>query len=404
MKGLESKNARTRTACLEEIASLIKRNGMTFFNPSKSLPAIAVQLGDRDTQVRNGALKVITEAALLIGEGVWKYLGKVSEKDQSLVRERLKRVPGAQGAAARSGSVSPKGRTSVSPKGSRLSLSPKGTRNGKVSPKSGSVSPTSPTSPTGNKGPTGDKRLPSSSPTNAKEKTAEPASPTEKKKSGGTYTSTGYRINSAAFRLDFEEWEKTAPQLSADARKPLHELLPGIFKPPEKGPSKAYEILENASAPPSPDGKKVPDAPYSVDLMIQRVGSNRVDHSIAALKQIERLLQDDPEGMASFVGDLVGTLVLQLRVAFASIHRSGDREVVRLCKHLANALLHICLNPGLSNAMSNDQMRQCLVGILEHLADTKRTEKLDDGTTLVKTLNLATMKLLDTAELDRILP
>jgi cytoskeleton-associated protein 5 len=31
MKGLESKNSRTRTECLDEIASLLQRNGMNVF-------------------------------------------------------------------------------------------------------------------------------------------------------------------------------------------------------------------------------------------------------------------------------------------------------------------------------------------------------------------------------------
>ena len=78
--GLKSKNAKTRTECLGEIANLISVYGENVCQPSpaKALPAIAAQIADRDNSVRNAALNAIVEVYNLVGETVYKYIGSVS--------------------------------------------------------------------------------------------------------------------------------------------------------------------------------------------------------------------------------------------------------------------------------------------------------------------------------------
>jgi cytoskeleton-associated protein 5 len=93
MKGLESKNARTRSECLDALATLIQRNGMTVCSPSKVFPSIATQVGDRDATVRNAALGVIVQAYMLIGDNVYKYFGRINDKDKSLIDEKIRRLP-----------------------------------------------------------------------------------------------------------------------------------------------------------------------------------------------------------------------------------------------------------------------------------------------------------------------
>ena len=77
--GLKSKNAKTRTECLGEIAYLISVYGENVCQPSpaKALPAVAAQIADRDNGVRNAALNAIVEVYNLVGETVYKYLGRV---------------------------------------------------------------------------------------------------------------------------------------------------------------------------------------------------------------------------------------------------------------------------------------------------------------------------------------
>ncbi|XP_076624650.1 msps cytoskeleton-associated protein 5 [Colletes latitarsis] len=94
MEGLKSKNARQRTECLDQLGSLIENYGLSVCQPSASvaLKEIAKQIADRDNSVRNAALNCIVQAYFLQGERVYKLIGQISEKDQSLLDERIKRA------------------------------------------------------------------------------------------------------------------------------------------------------------------------------------------------------------------------------------------------------------------------------------------------------------------------
>ncbi|XP_071559595.1 protein mini spindles-like isoform X2 [Temnothorax nylanderi] len=94
MEGLKSKNARQRTECLDQLGSLIENYGVSVCqpNPSVALKEIAKQIADRDNSVRNAALNCIVQAYFLQGERVFKLIGQISEKDRSLLDERIKRA------------------------------------------------------------------------------------------------------------------------------------------------------------------------------------------------------------------------------------------------------------------------------------------------------------------------
>ncbi|XP_014474078.1 PREDICTED: cytoskeleton-associated protein 5 isoform X2 [Dinoponera quadriceps] len=94
MEGLKSKNARQRTECLDQLGSLIENYGVSVCQPSPSaaLKEVAKQIADRDNSVRNAALNCIVQAYFLQGERVFKLIGQISEKDRSLLDERIKRA------------------------------------------------------------------------------------------------------------------------------------------------------------------------------------------------------------------------------------------------------------------------------------------------------------------------
>ncbi|KAJ3102735.1 Cytoskeleton associated protein 5 [Physocladia obscura] len=93
VNALPSKNSRVRAECLEELGDLIKKNGMSVCITSKVLPVIASQISDSDAKVRNAALGTITNVYMLMGDTVYKQLGRISEKEKSLLDEKLKRLP-----------------------------------------------------------------------------------------------------------------------------------------------------------------------------------------------------------------------------------------------------------------------------------------------------------------------
>lgn len=91
--GLQSKNSRQRATCLEEIALLIELKGMSLFQtPNLSVKEIARFIAERDNGVRNGALSCIVQIYFIEGEKVLKLVGNLSDKDMSLIEERIKRA------------------------------------------------------------------------------------------------------------------------------------------------------------------------------------------------------------------------------------------------------------------------------------------------------------------------
>ncbi|KAJ3318505.1 Cytoskeleton associated protein 5 [Boothiomyces sp. JEL0866] len=117
LKGLDSKNSRTRTECLDEIAYLIQRNGSNVFVPSKTIPVIALQVADRDASVRNAALNAICQAYAGLGDDIFKHLQKVTDKDRDMINDKIKRMGPRSVATSASGVIpSPQGSPLISRK------------------------------------------------------------------------------------------------------------------------------------------------------------------------------------------------------------------------------------------------------------------------------------------------
>ncbi|KAI4883752.1 hypothetical protein NFI96_024676 [Prochilodus magdalenae] len=93
MDGTKSKNSKQRAECLEELGCLVGLCGMSVFQQTatKALKEIAVHIGDRDTAVRNAALNTVVAAYNVCGEQVYKLIGQLSDKDMSMLEERIKR-------------------------------------------------------------------------------------------------------------------------------------------------------------------------------------------------------------------------------------------------------------------------------------------------------------------------
>jgi len=92
--GLNSKNARQRTTCLEELSYFIKTYGTAVCQPSSTAACkeISKQIGDKDSSVRNAALNCIVEFYYFEGEKVLKILGNLNHKELDMVEKRLKRA------------------------------------------------------------------------------------------------------------------------------------------------------------------------------------------------------------------------------------------------------------------------------------------------------------------------
>uniref|UniRef100_A0A4X2KWP8 Cytoskeleton-associated protein 5 n=1 Tax=Vombatus ursinus TaxID=29139 RepID=A0A4X2KWP8_VOMUR len=93
MEGTKSKNSKQRAECLEELGCLVESYGMNVCQPTpgKALKEMAIHIGDRDNTVRNAALNTIVTVYNVHGDQVFKLIGNLSEKDMSMLEERIKR-------------------------------------------------------------------------------------------------------------------------------------------------------------------------------------------------------------------------------------------------------------------------------------------------------------------------
>ncbi|CAF4840338.1 unnamed protein product [Pieris macdunnoughi] len=110
MEGLKSKNARQRAECLDCINHLLETYGSTVMSGGgggAALREMARLIGDRDNSVRSAALNCVTTAYFLDGEKIYKTIGQISDKDLSLLEERIKRASKTRSAEARRSMVVP---------------------------------------------------------------------------------------------------------------------------------------------------------------------------------------------------------------------------------------------------------------------------------------------------------
>jgi len=77
--GVKSKNSRQRAECLEELGLLIEFYNINVCHPTpaQAMKVMAGQICDRDNPVRTAALNSIVTAYNIIGDLVYKYVGKV---------------------------------------------------------------------------------------------------------------------------------------------------------------------------------------------------------------------------------------------------------------------------------------------------------------------------------------
>ncbi|XP_065181655.1 cytoskeleton-associated protein 5-A-like isoform X1 [Sycon ciliatum] len=123
--GTQSKNSRQRIECLEELACLIERHTINVCQPSvpKAVSSLCAHISDRDNSVRSAALNALVGVYAQLEEAMfWKYLGTVSEKERSLLEERIKRSGKKSMASAATSKASAPGSTVAAPSaGSKLS-------------------------------------------------------------------------------------------------------------------------------------------------------------------------------------------------------------------------------------------------------------------------------------------
>ncbi|KAL2612993.1 hypothetical protein R1flu_024685 [Riccia fluitans] len=88
--GLRSKNNRTKIECVEQLGYLMERFGVEVGGSGKGLQSIVAVLNERDGELRKAVLNTLAVAYQILGEDIWRYLGRVSEFQRSMVDEKFK--------------------------------------------------------------------------------------------------------------------------------------------------------------------------------------------------------------------------------------------------------------------------------------------------------------------------
>lgn len=348
MQGLSSKNARQRAECLEELGSMIEMFGLNVCQPSPSaaLKEIARQISDRDNSVRNASLNCFVQAYFIEGDKVYKYVGQLSDKDMSLLEERIKR--------------SAKTRT-VKPPESKPVVS-----------------------------------AASSPPANLNVVAAAAAAVEESHKtSQGTVTRNQ---PSGPLRLETDDIEQMFRHKQSDFETPrLVKVnaddilnLPDIQLPPTRlrPPASSLKLLNNSA-----------EANTAVNLVMAQLAAQEIPVVVEAFAQVEEVLKQSEQAIA-VLGPRVDQLLVMgaMQYRYAHTKHMADEnickaDVIRLYRCVTVALVTLFDNPVLAKKASRDVLRDLIPHLLTVMLDT-RLDDLQEGAQVVKVINVLIMRVL----------
>ena len=347
IQGLVSKNARQRTECLEELGEMIAAIGLDPFNPQLTLKEIAKQIGDRDNGVRSAALNTCTVAFQIAGEKVYKYIGKLNEKDQSMLDERIKRSAKSAPIVKSSTSGGPLNQASQQqqqqqpqqlqvPNSSSLSSISSATSN--LSGHHGQTNGNSTHATSG-----GNDEKPPASSANGRHTSRIGTTP---KKGPQSQTqpihSTQTMVKQKGeFRLDLDDDEDEQNGVIPVKCTPHQDLDDLLYQPIGLPPPR-----KNVNSYPINILKESQDCKEAIDLVITHISHQNIDISFQNLVQIDVVIKDKEKKdlLIPHIDNLLNTCALKLNVAHNVYLNSRDcqvEEVFKLFKGLFTVIIDV---------------------------------------------------------------
>ncbi|KAK8488642.1 hypothetical protein V6N12_055631 [Hibiscus sabdariffa] len=90
LDGLRSKNNRTRIECADLVGFFIDHHGAEVSGQLKSLQIVASLTAERDGEIRKAALNTLATGYKILGEDIWRYVGKLTDAQKSMLDDRFK--------------------------------------------------------------------------------------------------------------------------------------------------------------------------------------------------------------------------------------------------------------------------------------------------------------------------
>ncbi|XP_060892346.1 cytoskeleton-associated protein 5 isoform X2 [Labrus mixtus] len=351
MDGTKSKNSKQRAECLEELGCLIEGYGMNVCQPTpaKSLKEIAVHIGDRDTSVRNAALNTVVAVYNVCGEQVYKLIGNLSEKDMSMLEERIKR-----------------------------------------SAKKTAAAPAKPSAP---------ERSQREHPTNPnatflRKPAQEDPNKLNQARQNAQHSESSHPSIPREFQLDLDMIEMDQSrvcELPDLVQHKLDELLEPIMIPEPKmrSVSPHFDDLHNSTA-------------STINFVISQVASGDINTSIQALAQIDEVLlqEDKAEVMSGHIDQFLIATFMQLRLIY-STHMADDRlpkkDIIRLYSCIIGNMLSLFSMESLAREASMGVLKDLMHGLITLMLDG-RVEDIEDGQQLIRSVNLLVIRVLEKSD------
>ncbi|XP_027891721.1 cytoskeleton-associated protein 5 isoform X3 [Xiphophorus couchianus] len=353
MDGTKSKNSKQRAECLEELGCLIEGYGMNVCQPTpaKSLKEIAVHIGDRDTSVRNAALNTVVAVYNVCGEQVYKLIGNLSEKDMSMLEERIKRSAKKTPAAPVKQSTAEKTQREQ---------------------------PTNPNATFLRK-------------------------PAQEDPGKLKIMYRTYRIQSRQnahsdhpsipkeFQLDLdmiEQDQRSVCELPDLVQHQLDELLEPVMIPEPKirSISPHFDDLHSSTA-------------STINFVISQVASGDIGTSIQALAQIDEVLrqEDKADVMSGHIDQLLIATIMQLRL-INSTHLADDRvdkkDLIKLYSCIMGNMMSLFSMETLAREASIGVLKDLMHSLITLMLDS-RVEDVEDGTQVIRSVNLLVIRVLE---------
>ncbi|XP_062245038.1 cytoskeleton-associated protein 5 isoform X2 [Platichthys flesus] len=348
MDGTKSKNSKQRAECLEELGCLIEGYGMNVCQPvpAKSMKEIAVHIGDRDTSVRNAALNTVVAVYNACGEQVYKLIGNLSEKDMSMLEERIKRS--AKKAAAAPAKPSVVERTQKE-------------------------HPTNPNA------------------TFLRRPAQEDPNKLNQARQNSQHSESSHPSIPREFQLDLDMIERDQSRVCEMpdlVQHNMEELLEPIMIPEPKihSVSPHYDELHNSTA-------------STINFVISQVASGDINTSIQALAQIDEVLrqEDKAEVMSGHIDQFLIATFMQLRL-INSTHMADERldkrDIIKLYSCIIGNMLSLFSMDFLAREASMGVLKDLMHGVITLMLDS-RVEDMEDGQQLIRSTNLLVIRVLE---------
>eukprot|EP00069_Balaena_mysticetus_P002600 bmy_04117T0 len=356
MEGTKSKNSKQRAECLEELGCLVESYGMNVCQPTpgKALKEIAIHIGDRDNAVRNAALNTIVTVYNVHGDQVFKLIGTLSEKDMSMLEERIKR-------SAKRPSAAPVKQVEEKPQ-----------RTQSISSNTNML----------RKGPAEDM---SSRLNQARSMSGHPEAA---------------QMVRREFQLDLDEIENDNGTVRCEMPELVQHKLDDIFEPvliPEpkiRAVSPHFDDMHSNTA-------------STINFIISQVASGDINTSIQALTQIDEVLrqEDKAEAMSGHIDQFLIATFMQLRLIY-NTHMADEKlekdEIIKLYSCIIGNMISLFHIESLAREASTGVLKDLMHGLITLMLDS-RIEDLEEGQQVIRSVNLLVVKVLEKSDQTNIL-